>query len=516
MYSSILILSALAAKAYGQQAGTLTTETHPALPMQSCAAGGTCTTLNTKIVLDSNWRWLHDVNSSTNCYTGNTWNTALCPDDVSCAANCALDGADYEGVYGITTSGNALTLDFVTKGANTNVGSRVYLMDTDDTTYKKFQVLGQEFTFDVDVSNLPCGLNGALYFVEMDFDGGLSEYSGNKAGAKYGTGYCDSQCPHDIKFINGQSNSAGWVPSTNDVNAGTGTYGSCCNEMDIWESNKISSAFTPHVCTVAGQTRCSGITCGDTASGQRYDGICDKDGCDFNSYRMGNTSFYGPGMIVDTTKKLTVVTQFITSDGTSTGTLTAIKRFYVQNGVVIPNSMSDISGVTGNSITDSFCNAQKTAFGDTNSFEADGGLTAMGNALSRGMVLVLSLWDDHAVDMLWLDSTYPVNSTSLGAARGTCSTSSGVPSDVETNDPNSSVTFSNIKIGPLGSTFGTGSSSSSTTTVASTSTTSSAASTATGTVPKYGQCGGEYYTGSTTCAAGSTCVYSNQWYSQCL
>ena len=62
----------------------------------------------------------------------------------------------------------------------------------------------QEFTFDVDMSNLPCGLNGALYLSAMDADGGLSKFTGNKAGAKYGTGYCDSQCPQDIKFINGE------------------------------------------------------------------------------------------------------------------------------------------------------------------------------------------------------------------------------------------------------------------------------------------------------------------------
>lgn len=76
-------------------------------------------------------------------------------------------------------------------------------MDSSDTTYKMFQVLGQEFTFDVDVSNMPCGLNGAVYFAEMQADGGLSEFATNKAGAKYGTGYCDAQCPHDIKFISG-------------------------------------------------------------------------------------------------------------------------------------------------------------------------------------------------------------------------------------------------------------------------------------------------------------------------
>ncbi|KAG8758046.1 hypothetical protein FRC14_000898 [Serendipita sp. 396] len=32
----------------------------------------------------------------------------------------------------------------------------------------------------------------------------------------------------------------------------------------------------------------------------------------------------------------------------------------------------------------------------------------------------------------------------------------------------------------------------------------------------YGQCGGQGWTGATTCVSGWTCVYSNQWYSQCL
>ncbi|KAK6523582.1 hypothetical protein TWF281_001563 [Arthrobotrys megalospora] len=32
----------------------------------------------------------------------------------------------------------------------------------------------------------------------------------------------------------------------------------------------------------------------------------------------------------------------------------------------------------------------------------------------------------------------------------------------------------------------------------------------------WGQCGGSGWTGPTTCVSGSTCVYSNEWYSQCL
>jgi cellulose 1,4-beta-cellobiosidase len=173
---------------------------------EKCTAPGSCTTQQGKVVIDSNWRWVHDATSgsTTNCYTGNTWDATLCPDDATCATNCALEGADYTGTYGATASGNSLKLTFVTVGSYaTNIGSRLYLMDT-DTSYAQFDLLNNEFTFDVDVSNLPCGLNGALYFVSMDPDGGMAKYPTNKAGAKYGVGYCDSQCPRDLKFINGQ------------------------------------------------------------------------------------------------------------------------------------------------------------------------------------------------------------------------------------------------------------------------------------------------------------------------
>ena len=107
-------------------------------------------------------------------------------------------------------------------------------MDSENT-YKQFKLKNAEFTFDVDVSDLPCGLNGALYFAHLDADGGTSKYPSNKAGAKYGTGYCDAQCPHDIKFIAGEANVEGWNSTT-----ATGKYGSCCMEFDLWEANSIS------------------------------------------------------------------------------------------------------------------------------------------------------------------------------------------------------------------------------------------------------------------------------------
>ena len=224
--------------------------------------------------------------------------------------------------------------------------------------------------------------------------------------------------------------------------------------MDVWEANMNGAAFTPHVCSVQGQTRCEGTDCGD--GDERYDGICDKDGCDFNSFRMGDQTFLGPGKTVDTNQKFTVVTQFLTNNNQSSGTLNEIRRLYVQNGRVIANSKTNIPGLAEfDSVTDAFCNAQKEVFGDTNTFEQLGGLATMGTSFQKGMALVMSIWDDHAANMLWLDSDYPtdVPATNPGVSRGPCPTNSGIPATIEANQGSSSVTFSNIKFGPIGSTY---------------------------------------------------------------
>ena len=85
-----------------------------------------------------------------------------------------------------------------------------------------------------------------------------------------------------------------------------------------------------------GSYKCQGTECGDDDKGERDLGVCDKSGCDFNPYRLGATDFYGnsSSFSVDTTKPFTVVTQWITSDGTDTGDLIEIRRKYVQGGKV--------------------------------------------------------------------------------------------------------------------------------------------------------------------------------------
>ena len=225
----------------------------------------------------------------------------------------------------------------------------MFLLDK-DRSYKLFSLNNREFTFDVDVFALPCGINGAIEFVAMDADRGMGRYPGNKAGAKYGTGYCSAQCPDSVIFINGEANCEDW-----NSDKQTGRYGSYCPEIDIWESNLNATAFTPHVCKVEGQTRCEGIDCGDDASNQRYSGICDKDGCDFNPYRLGNRTFYGPtGNVIDSTWPFTVITQFITSNGTDSGDLVLIKHIWKQDGKVYQNSVVSIDSRQYYSITDEF------------------------------------------------------------------------------------------------------------------------------------------------------------------
>ena len=86
----------------------------------------------------------------------------------TCTENCALGGApvsDWKDTCCVESDGKGLTMNFVTQGPYShNVGGRTYMVDG-DSKYKMLKLKNKEFTFDVDVSNMPCGLNGALYFV---------------------------------------------------------------------------------------------------------------------------------------------------------------------------------------------------------------------------------------------------------------------------------------------------------------------------------------------------------------
>jgi cellulase len=237
-------------------------ETKPALSWKLCTSSG-CTAQQGYIVSDSNWR-----------YQG-------------------TGDVDYSNI-GVSTNGDALSQKLV---SGQNVGSRLYLLQSDQQSYELFKFVDKEFTYDVDVSQIVCGLNAALYTVEMAQNNG-----------QYGGGYCDAQ-------VSGSGNSG-------------------CAEMDIWEGNRAAQVLTTHSCNQTGQFSSS-------------QGTCDKNGCGFNPYRY-DKNYYGnsSSFAVDSSRKFTVVTQFI-------GSLKEIRRFYFQDNKKIENTKYN----NYDSISADFCSA---------------------------------------------------------------------------------------------------------------------------------------------------------------
>merc|ERR1712199_132167 len=168
----------------------------------------------------------------------------------------------------------------------------------------------------------------------------------------------------------------------------------------------------------------------------------------------GVHNFWGPGsdFQIDSTKPVQVTTQFITDDGSDHGKLVEVKQFYTQDGKTIEHPTYNVNGNDHNTITDDFCNDWVATTQDGTNFEQKGGLGAIEKAIDAGVVLVMSLWDDHYANMLWLDSTYPTDGQQPGSCRGACSIDSGVPADVEKDQADATVKFSYIKFGPIGST----------------------------------------------------------------
>merc|ERR1711907_716387 len=160
----------------------------------------------------------------------------------------------------------------------------------------------------------------------------------------------------------------------------------------------------------------------------------------------------GSDFAVDSSKLVQVTTQFITDDGTDSGKLTEGKQFYTQNGKTIEHPNYTVNGNQHNDITDDYCKDWVAETKDGTNFLEKGGLGAVEQAFEKGVVLVMSMWDDHYANMLWLDSTYPVDSSDPGAARGPCPTTSGDPKDVESSQGSAKVTFSDIKFGKIGTT----------------------------------------------------------------
>nr|BAF57392.1 putative glycosyl hydrolase family7 [uncultured symbiotic protist of Neotermes koshunensis] len=185
---------------------------------------------------------------------------------------------DYEKDVGVTVSGGTVKQRLVSPNYQNYkvIGSRLYIVDADDKYYQLFTFIGKEFTYTVDMSEIPCGVNAALYTVEMPKAGKTP------GGVEYGYGYCDA----------------------NSVD------GDSCAEFDIQEASSKAIVYTSHACS----SQTSG---------------CDTSGCGYNPYRDSNDHAFW-GTTINVNQPVTIVTQFIGS-GSS---LTEVKRLYVQGGKV--------------------------------------------------------------------------------------------------------------------------------------------------------------------------------------
>ena len=424
MARSLPLILSLLGSVTAQSVGT-TPEVHPKLTTWKCTKADGCKSQNTALVLDALAHPVHQREKpELNCGDwGKTPDPAVCPDQETCQKNCIMEGVEDYTKYGVFANGSSMTLKQLREDG-TNATPRLYLLAEDEKKYEMLKLTGQELTFDVDVSRLPCGMNGALYLGEMAEDGGAGANKLNTGGAAYGTGYCDAQC-YTTPFVNGVANLDG--------------KGACCNEMDVWEANAPAIQTAPHACNQTGLYLCEGAEC-------QAQGVCDKNGCGYNTYTNGAKSFYGPGdaFVVDTTKPFTVVTQFPAD--AETGKLKEIRRIYVQGGKVIPQAAVNVTGPPQiNYINEEYCS--KTG---ATQYQALGGMATMGDALSRGMVLTFSIWWDEGGSMNWLDS---------GKA-GPCNETEGSPKAIIEVEKDPTVVFSNIKWGEIDSTYNKGNSTS--------------------------------------------------------
>lgn len=460
------------------------------------------TIVNTQVALDANWRWWHIKDGYENCFD-NGWVNQHCPDTATCSNKCVIDGVPPEdwvapyGVYSLSGENGlgSLRLNYVTEGPySVNVGSRMYLVSEDGTSYKGIDYRNKEFRFTVDVSNLPCGLNGAIYTIEAP----LTNPYDSDLDASFGVNYGDAQCFRNIKYVHGDAN------VDRVMGASESGYGACSQEFDIWEANSRATTFVLHPCrtwgnattqqimnapfssvpteSMVGIHKCeSDRECGKQQF--RHEGVCDRDGADFNANRVGRTNLYGrgPSFQIDTTRPFDVITQFLTDDN---NTLNKIKRYYEQDG----------KRVEGGEITPDSANKQKRDFAEPNHFSELGGFEEMSTSFSREHVLVLSLWDDSFVNMKWLDSVYPIGSTNPFDYRGPCSNEDTTPSTLRSKYPNSYVVYSNIRINTLDSTP------------------------TPPTTPPPSECRDKYEecNAQMGCCNGFCCEIMNDWYAQCV
>lgn len=142
----------------------------------------------------------------------------------------------------------------------------------------------KRLSFEIDISDVGCNCNGALYFVTMPAYNSAQQLQPGKDGDYY----CDA-------------NKVG------------GTY---CPELDIMEANKYAMASTAHTCNYIAP---------------HYYSSCDQGGCGTNVLDVDEGGF-GPGKRIDTNKPFTLTVDFIHGEN---GRLSTLTNTFTQEGQTV-------------------------------------------------------------------------------------------------------------------------------------------------------------------------------------
>ena len=160
--------------------------------------------------------------------------------------------------------------------------------------------------------------------------------------------------------------------------------------------------------------------------------ICDKHGCDVNSFYMGGQTFLCVGITVRTSPTPSSImsrprTTSSPDPRATSAASTSGTTGHRQANTNIPSM--DAS----NSINYSFCRAEGTSFCNTKPFEKLGSIPITGNAFDQGMVVVASFWEDYDPNMLWPGSDYLTDTKSSQPGRSwalPCLPISGILADI--------------------------------------------------------------------------------------
>jgi hypothetical protein len=236
----------------------------------------------------------------------------------------------YEDELGVHTDGTSVSQRLVTDyNGRRSIGSRLYLLDSTEKSYQLFDVNNKEIAYDVDLSQIACGVDAALYLTQM---------SGGDA--PFGGGYCDASFP-----------------------GGMG-----CPSFDLQHANARAMTFRARPCGHLGPST---------------DGFCASPGCGYNAYRLGLGDYWGK--TINARSKITVVTQFVAA-GTA---LTEIRRIYIQGGRVFRNPAVKVGTREYSALSDEFCRATADDWGGKTWMS----LARMGESFGHGHVLVFALAD---------------------------------------------------------------------------------------------------------------------------